>query len=371
MKQPGLDLGGMVIETRKKVMQASGNKQVPYDYGTLTRRYCLAGCEIASSTVNDVKPIVSVPQASKPTSDDNLHAHGSRSHSHALPAAGKNHLHGGGAKPKPKPSFAANPSVTRPVVGRTSTPNKMRLPEMVFVKGGTFMMGSPPAEAPGWREAYEAQHEVQVGNFYIGKTEVTNAEYTQCVKAGKCKPSEESFYNSKTKKMEKYERRFRGSQQPVVGVSWHNAMSYAGWLSTITGQSYSLPTEAQWEYAARAGTKTAYYWGDQIEKNHANCKGCGSLWDDKNTAPVASFSPNNFGVYDMLGNVEEWTCSEFSQHNGGNRYERCAALSSNINRARRGGSWESLPVHIRSADRRHWFPSGSFGDLGFRIARNP
>ena len=90
---------------------------------------------------------------------------------------------------------------------------------------------------------------------------------------------------------------------PVTCVSWNDATKYAVWLSDKTGKNYRLPTEAEWEYAARAGTDTKYWWGNKIGKNNANCDGCGSKWDDKQTAPVGSFAANAFGLHDVHGNL--------------------------------------------------------------------
>ena len=92
----------------------------------------------------------------------------------------------------------------------------------------------------------------------------------------------------------------------MINVSWDDAQRYVAWLSRITGKTYRLLTEAEYEYAARAGTQTAYPWGDEIGGNNANCAGCGSRWDVAQTAPVGSFAPNKFGLYDMVGNVWEW-----------------------------------------------------------------
>ena len=92
----------------------------------------------------------------------------------------------------------------------------------------------------------------------------------------------------------------------MINVNWHDAKAYAAWLSKQTGKRYRLPSESEWEYAARAGTETAYSWGDEIGVNRANCDGCGSEWDDTQTSPVGSFEPNGFGLYDMHGNVYEW-----------------------------------------------------------------
>ena len=96
------------------------------------------------------------------------------------------------------------------------------------------------------------------------------------------------------------------NRQPAINVSWDDAKRYVAWLSKITGKTHRLLTEAEYEYATRAGTKTAYPWGDAIGGNNANCAGCGSRWDVAQTAPVGSFAPNKFGLYDMVGNVWEW-----------------------------------------------------------------
>src|SRR5262245_63389624 len=93
---------------------------------------------------------------------------------------------------------------------------------------------------------------------------------------------------------------------PVIDVSYSDAKQYVGWLSQLTGKEYRLLTEAEWEYAARAGGRTGYSWGDDLGVGNANCDGCGSPWDLKQTAPVGSFKPNAFGLYDMHGNVWEW-----------------------------------------------------------------
>jgi formylglycine-generating enzyme required for sulfatase activity len=150
-------------------------------------------------------------------------------------------------------------------------------------------------------------------------------------------------------------------------MSWHNAVAYAQWLSQKTGKRFRLPTEAEWEYAARAGTTTAYYWGEGIGNNNANCDGCGSRWDDKQTAPVGSFKPNAFGLFDMLGNVYEWTCSEYKASYDGSE-QKCAVSASKY--PLRGGSWNYGPGGGRAANRVHTYPGNRGNYIGFRLAQD-
>ena len=353
MKRPGLELAAMVRETRKQVMAASGNKQVPYSTDSLTQRFCFAGCDMAGNAVSNTPvTVAAAPQAStRPnTSFSNQHRHNGRSHIHPLPASGKNHQHNG-AKP-----VVVQPVRVQPATQPTTARRDPREPMMVRIRGGSFTMGSPASESDRYND--EKPHTVRVGDFYLGKTEVTNTEYARCVTAGSCKPAKQ--YNG-----------FTGGSQPVVGVSWDDAMSYANWLSGISDKRYGLPTEAQWEYAARAGTQTAYYWGNQVGKNQANCAGCGSQWDYKSSAPVGRFAANRFGLHDMLGNVYEWACSEYDENYVGGKEQRCAAPGSRAERALRGGSWYSGPWNVRSANRDRNTPTNRYNYVGFRLSRTP
>src|SRR5262245_26537709 len=164
-------------------------------------------------------------------------------------------------------------------------------PAMIVVPAGKFLMGSP-ANEPDRYAGEGPQREVIIAKpLAVSKYEVTFAEWDACAAAGACPQVKDPWG--------------RG-QMPVVGVIWDDANQYARWLSRLTGKAYRLLTEAEWEYAARAGTTTQFYWGDDAGKNNANCGGCGSNWDNKQTAPVGSFKPNAFGLYDMAGNVWEW-----------------------------------------------------------------
>lgn len=159
-------------------------------------------------------------------------------------------------------------------------------------------------------------------------------------------------------------------RRPAINVSWNDAQEYVSWLSSETGQAYRLLTEAEWEYVARARSSTAYSWGNAIGSNQANCDGCGSRWDDRQTAPVDSFQANNFGVHGMHGNVWEWV--EDCWNDG---YESAPSDSSPWpngdcrSRVLRGGAWNILPEYLRSATRYHLGPQVRLNIVGFRVAR--
>jgi formylglycine-generating enzyme required for sulfatase activity len=223
-------------------------------------------------------------------------------------------------------------------------------PTMVVVRAGKFMMGSAD-EGP--------QHKVTIAKpFAVGRTEVTFAEWDACVAAGACVKAPDKDWGR--------------VKQPVINVSWDDAKDYIKWLSRITGKEYRLLTEAEWEYAARAGTTTSYSWGDEIGKGNANCNGCSSQWDGKQPAPVGSFKPNAFGLYDMHGNVMEWV--EDPWHDSyedapvdGTAWRQGGRFASEP--VVRGGSWAFDPQNLRSASR-YGFPSvDRHNDLGFRLAR--
>lgn len=234
-------------------------------------------------------------------------------------------------------------------------------PEMVVIDKGCFLMGSLSNEKG--RSKDEQQHVVCLEQDYaIGKYEVTFAEYDRFAEAtAREKPSNEGWG--------------RGNR-PVINVSWQDAVAYADWLSAQTGYHYRLPTEAEWEYAARAGTNTAYWWGDQVSQDYANYgkdECCGEYSEGKdqwlNTAPVGSFEANNWGLHDMHGNVWEWTCSVYDAYSE-QRETECAGQENKTRRVVRGGGWLSLPEFLRSSNRNWFSPDDAFDFLGFRLARD-
>ncbi|MDM8558401.1 formylglycine-generating enzyme family protein [Candidatus Parabeggiatoa sp. HSG14] len=251
-------------------------------------------------------------------------------------------------------------------------------PEMVRIPAGRFRMGD--IQGGGYKNE-QPVHWVSVNKFAMGKYEVTVGEFRQFVKVTRYKTDAEKkggcyVYdgNSVSEKKDANWRNPYFSQkenQPVVCVSWNDAIAYAEWLSQQTGQQYRLPTEAEWEYAARAGTETKYWWGNDIGKNRAACRGCGAKWGwdaKKMTAPVGSFQSNPFGLYDTVGNVWEWTCSEYEgKYNG--KEKLCLSKNYANYRVLRGGSWNYLPYDSRAAYRNRSNPDYRFFNVGLRLVR--
>ena len=227
-------------------------------------------------------------------------------------------------------------------------------PEMIVVPAGEFMMGSPAGE-PGHFGNEDPQHKVTIPKpFAVSKFDVTFAEWDACVAVGGCHPTNDGGYGR--------------DANPVVFVSWDEAQQYVAWLSRMTGRPYRLLTEAEWEYAARAGTTTAYWWGAEIGKGNANCLGCGSEWDARQPAPVGSFKPNAFGLYDMHGNVWQWVQDCYHHSYTGAPTDGSAWIGEDCSRHTvRGGSW--IHDQIRAANRGAISSDDHHDYLGFRVGR--
>jgi len=237
------------------------------------------------------------------------------------------------------------------------------IPEMRDIPPGEFLMGSADSDEGG---EYNERPQHMVGfdqGFRLGRYEVTFAQY--CTSTTRACPDPLGWARD---------------DRPVINVSWHDARDYADWLSTVTGQSYRLPSEAEWEYAARAGTTTSYWWGESIDEGGevwANCDGCGSQWDDKETAPVGEFSANAFGLHDTAGNVWEWVrdCLHDSDSYAGAPTDGVAWLEADGGdcdwRVLRGGSWYGTPGFVRSAFRHGSYAVSQDDFIGFRLARDP
>jgi len=234
--------------------------------------------------------------------------------------------------------------------------------ELNEIEGGCFNMGSPPTERD--RSSDESVHQACVKDFWIGKTEVTNSQFRRF------KPTHNSgsFQG----------RALNGDAQPAVNLNWDDAQAFVEWLNweTGSGKRFRLPTEAEWEYAARAGATTRYYWGNEIDLRYANFSdrndptgaSVSNLDDGQSvTAPVGTYLPNALGLHDMAGNVWEWTCSEYQPNYGGEE-QRCSAKRANEGqRTVRGGSWNNGPGELRSAKRLPRKPGDRDALTGFRV----
>ncbi len=266
--------------------------------------------------------------------------------------------------------FAVLPVYAAPVRDKLAAGKIWKEPitgmEFVWIPKGCFKMGSPASESG--RDADEQRRRACVEGYWLGKYEVTNAQYRQF------KPSHNSG---------QYEGNSLNSElQPVVDVSWNDAIAFAEWLSGRAGKTFRLPTEAEWEYSARAGTKTPRYFGGDDAKlcRYANISdrsakalpGFADSYDGcddgyKVTAPVGRFIPNHFGLHDMIGNAWEWTSSLF-----GSGYispeKRAEAKDTQRWRVIKGGGWHLKPLHARAADRYGRAPEVKNVGIGFRLA---
>ena len=232
-------------------------------------------------------------------------------------------------------------------------------PVMAFIPSGQFMMGSPDSEAG--RRDYERQHPVEIDSFFIGKYAVTFEEYD---------------YFAQTTERDKPKHKGLGrGKRPVINVSWHDAHAYAAWLSAQTGEHYRLPTEAEWEYACRAGTSTPFHTGETINTDQANYNGSYIYGKGmkgvcrQQTVEVGYFPANAWGLHEMHGNVWEWTASDYDEHYQGGELQASFAGASAL-QVIRGGSWSNRPDLLRSADRDWYYTDDRNFDIGFRLAQD-
>ena len=246
---------------------------------------------------------------------------------------------------------------------------------LVLINGGTFQLGSPAGEAE--RDSDETQHEVTVDDFYISKTEVTQREYQSIMGSN---PSEN-----------------RGDNLPVENITWYDAINYCNELSKASGltpcyaiegstvtwnknaNGYRLPTEAEWEYAARANTMTPFSFGDYVKDENANCYNAYGYNNDasgswvngylEHTVSVDNYNTNPFGLYNMHGNVAEWVWDWYGEYNTNTAENPTGAASGNY-KVVRGGGWNDFPKHIRSAYRSAFPADVPLYSIGVRIVRS-
>ncbi len=228
--------------------------------------------------------------------------------------------------------------------------------ETVSIPAGTFRMGD--LSGAGDYDELPVRN-VTVPAFRLGKHEVTFDQWDTCVMDGDCNDYSPGDYD------------WGRGNRPVINVSWHDIQSFIHWLNARTDGNYRLPTEAEWEYAARAGTTTDYSWGDDLGSNRANCDGCGSQWDDDRTAPVGSFPANPWGLHDMHGNVWEWVQDCWNDSYEGAPTDGSAWTDGYYSRrVIRGGSWHDSAWYLRSAYRSWFDRTLRYFNLGFRLAQD-
>jgi formylglycine-generating enzyme required for sulfatase activity/class 3 adenylate cyclase len=255
--------------------------------------------------------------------------------------------------PGPAPSESAAKQTTPPPQPSSTTapaqPASIREPETVAVRGGSFAMGSNEDNSE------KPIHQVTIKPFAIGKYPVTVREWNECAAAKACA--------------------FAAAGQddaPVTNVSWTDAQQYVTWLTVATKKPYRLPSEAEWEYAARAGAQTKYWWGEKLQPGMASCKDCTEIAAADQPIKVGSFKPNPFGLYDMGGGVDQWVedCwhknyqgapADGSSWNGGD----CAS------HVLRSGSWKNDARYVRPANRDSYDTNVRYPTHGFRVALTP
>jgi formylglycine-generating enzyme required for sulfatase activity len=226
-------------------------------------------------------------------------------------------------------------------------------PEMVWLPLGDFVLGDATLDAGRPRVAI--RYALAVGRF-----ELSFSEWDACASAGGCR-------------RRPHDGGWGRGWQPVVNVSWMDAQQYVAWLSRRTNRRYRLLTEAEWEYAARAGTDARYWWGDQTGRGEANCADCGSKWDGRQAAPIGRFAPNPFGLYDMHGNVAEWVEDCYHDRlrdapvDGRAWTGGCNAFAES--RVVRGGAWYGSARSMRSSFRTSAAVDHLDNGIGFRVAR--
>jgi formylglycine-generating enzyme required for sulfatase activity len=231
-------------------------------------------------------------------------------------------------------------------------------PKMVLIPAGKFRMGD--IQRTGYNNE-QPLHEVSMERFAIGRYPVTVYEFKQFVNATGYKTEAEKGHETDVLKGLNWRNPSfsQTDNHPVVCVTWNDALAYIEWLSEQTRQKYRLPTEAEWEYAARAGTETKYWWGNDIDESKANYS-----WNLTKTSPVGSYAANKFGLYDTVGNVWEWICSEYTNKYNGNE-KQCVTNASRF--VLRGGSWYDVSGFVRSASRDRNTPTVRDVIYGFRM----
>jgi formylglycine-generating enzyme required for sulfatase activity len=400
MRNSKSNIGDLMVDVRKDVVRATSNRQVPWDMSSLMGPFYFnaidvekpqpqspttsAGADAFLRGVWEEVRAVNRPEVYRAFIEafpESLYAKLARGHLESLETKQKRtqkqagrqatrsigseknlageRTDGGGAAPDgEKPPAAAQPFRDCPTC-----------PLMVEIPAGSYVMGSPATEE-GRQRNEGPQREVRVTRpFAASVYEITIAEYGACAEAKRCRPAGSNAISTPSASL----NALLDARRAVTNVSWEDARDYALWLSEQTGRQYQLPSEAEWEYAARSGSDTRYSWGDAADPERVQCADCGAAERQKYSIVVGQRPPNAFGLHDMLGNVWEWVADCWHKTYANAEFSHWPWLEKNEGdcgrRVLRGGSWANRATQLRSAYRLAG-KSASRGELvGFRVAR--
>jgi formylglycine-generating enzyme required for sulfatase activity len=358
-KVPGLSFKEVFRRVRTSVAQATHNQQMPWESSASPEDLVISSTRKPAATpVPLVRAADPVEQGFWDTIKGSDNAADFKAYLDSYPdgpfaATARARLRQIEAKTEAKTE--AKPAASEPAAAppQSAIRDCPQCPEMVLIPAGVFEMGSTEMfdfEAP--------VHQVSIRKaFYIGRREVTFEEWDACVAEGGCTQRPD-------------DRGLGRARRPATDLDWDDAKGYTAWLSQKSGQTYRLPTESEWEYAARAGTTTTYPWGRTVEKDRANCIGCTS--DPLRKAiDTGSFQPNAFGIFDMAGNAAEWVEDCWNETYRGTPTDG-SAWTKPLCRERvlRGGSFNNDPRYLRSAARFKYDHDVRFYTNGFRVVRD-
>ncbi len=388
-------IGEMMVDVRKEVAQATGNQQVPWDMSSLMSSFYFnrtdspkpptePAANVAEAFVRsvweDVRAAnrIEIYRAFVDAFPNTIYAKLALGHIEALersaPAqkakkrAGTRTI-GGAAAPGDLAQGGQAPETSDASLAKEPFRDCPECPLMIPVPAGSYLMGSPATEA-GRQKNEGPQREVRVTRaFAVSVYEVTIAEYVACVEANKCKALVAGAVSSPSASL----NALLDAQRPATNVSWEDAREYSLWLSAHTGWQYQLPSEAEWEYAARAGSSARYSWGDAVDPERVHCADCSGAEKRKYSTVIGQRPSNAFGVHDMLGNVWEWVADCWHKTYSNAEFSHWPWLERNegdcSRRVLRGGSWANAASQLRSAYRLAGKTSSRGELIGFRVAR--
>jgi formylglycine-generating enzyme required for sulfatase activity len=330
LRGPNLTAEGVFNRARIGVSRATNNQQVPWVVSSLVQEFSFGSRSVTSGP----SPAPTPTPTSAPTPAP------------APPPATT-------STPAPTPSPTATAS-GEPLRSDAKPGDSFRdcqgCGEMVIMPTGAFDMGSNT-------EYENPAHRVTIAKpFAIGRYEVTFDEWDRCVEEKGCKAQPD-------------DREWGRGDRPVINMSWLDAKAFVAWLSQKTGQTYRLPSEAEWEYAARAGTNTPFWWGRDVGSRQANCREC-NTGSGQQTSPVGSYKPNSFGLYDTAGNAAEWVEDCWNDSYRGAPKDGSAWSSGQCRlRVLRGGAYDSASKYVRSTARFRYDTDVRYSANGFRVLR--